>query len=395
MSHPDKESLQTTLTEIFQELVSIEVLSERLQEQTRFVVCNMSYRRSSGDNSSRRVRQTAVVFQAEELQLPQFALAPQHTGLLGKLAGSLIGAMDLNFEDSPEFSESYYLHGWNEEAVRALFTWELRQHFAAIPGWSVRGNGSSVIVFRQNSVCADEDLDQFVGDAIEILSLFRDAESQLDQMPQLQRETNSHDIRRQAQQMGGLAGAMLSRQLDAIAVSPTELEEFLAEPEPRTPPPGLKRQVVGDTFILIPLGVIFFLVGLILGGVTVFTAGSSTQRGVGLLFLCMFPLIGALMAGLTLRHRTRKMRLLRRGIKANGTVTSVKQSSVMVNDQVRYVVTFEYHHNGDELTATSSVDGPKAPRAREAMDAKEPLRILIDPADETHIICADLLTVFE
>lgn len=399
MSDPNVDDLETDelegrLTELFGEFVRADVLSESSQPDVTLAVCNMSYRVSNSE-SNRQVRQTAVVLSAKDLDLPQFNLAPHSKGMLGKLAESMIGGMDLNFEDSPDFSKAYLLFGWNEDAVRTLFNTDLRNYFADHGNWSVRGQGSQLVIFRNNEICEDHDIDGFTQQALELLSLFRDAEAQLDEYPGIQRDTSPADMQSVAQNMGGFAGAMLQAALEKFAVTQAELNTFLAEPVPRKPPKGMKRQVVGDTFVLIPIGVIFLVAGVIVGGATVIQSESKTAFEVGLLFLIAFPLIGGLMAGITMWYRRKKLRVLRRGIITTGTVSKEERSSIKVNDQLRHVVTVEYEASGTTARTTCSVSGAAVEKARQRVDSGQPVTLLVDPQDSSHVVCTDFLITFD
>ena len=97
----------------------------------RLCMADYQYTTGSGNNSSTH-RQTVCIVENPELALPRFALAPEIKlpGFLSNLLESF-GALDhdTNFEDDPEFSEAFHLSGDDEEAVRALFTPELRRYF--------------------------------------------------------------------------------------------------------------------------------------------------------------------------------------------------------------------------------------------------------------------------
>jgi len=109
----------------------------------RLAVVEMGYtrvNRSDSGHTTTKVRQTAVVLDDGQLDLPLFNLSPTLKGVTGFLM-SFAGDMgDINFQDSPDFSQQYHLHAWNETAARVLFTPALREFFSQNVGWSVRGN---------------------------------------------------------------------------------------------------------------------------------------------------------------------------------------------------------------------------------------------------------------
>jgi len=61
--------------------------------------------------------------------LPQFSLS--HEGLLQKVSQKL-GAQDIDFPDTPDFSSTYVLRGGDEGAVRKLFTRDVRRSLLGI-----------------------------------------------------------------------------------------------------------------------------------------------------------------------------------------------------------------------------------------------------------------------
>jgi hypothetical protein len=388
-------NLEGHLSELFGELASVEPLRQDNQHGMELAVCNMSYSRdSSGSAAYRRIRQTVVVLDAEELNLPQFAISPESKGLLGKIFEGLGGFGDIDFEDSPEFSGMYHLHGWVEKPVRMLFTKAIRDHFATQPGWSVRGKGSCLVVFKHNHICGDDETSVFVQEALKILSLFSAGEKELDAHLDVRRETRPEDVASTADRMGGIVGTLIQSQLRKIAVTRDELEAFLHETPPRNIPTGLKRQVLGDNFPLIIVGGVFLVTGLV-AGTLVLLLTTGNERWIGVPFLIVFPIIGGLMMGLTIRYRQRKARVLRYGFLTDGTVTDVSRSNTMVNNQLRFLVTVAYSVDGQNRTTRCHSYGMAVEQARAVMETGQPARILIDPSDPKHVVCADLVTIFE
>jgi hypothetical protein len=72
---------------------------------------------------------------------PKFALGPE--GWFSRL-GQMLGMQDLDFPESPEFSNAYRLRGPDESSIRQLFTPEIREFFAATPQQHVAGGGQSL-----------------------------------------------------------------------------------------------------------------------------------------------------------------------------------------------------------------------------------------------------------
>jgi hypothetical protein len=194
--------------------------------------------------------------------------------------------------------------------------------------------------------------------------------------------------------MGGIVGAMIQSQLRKVAVSSADLKSFLDESPPRTIPAGMKRQVLGGNFPLIVIGTIFLIAGLVAGSLTL-TLAKGAERWIGLPFLIIFPLVGGLMSGLTLRHRRRKSRVLREGSLAEGMVTAITRTSTSVNNQTRYHITVEYSVDGQTRSTRCNAYGLAVEQARVLKSSGAPARILVDPLDPDHVVCVDLLTVLD
>ena len=400
MTSSNRDKLEGHLSELFGELVSVEPLRQENRHGIELSVCRMTYwpdlpGSSTSQQSHRRIHQTVVVLNAEELNLPQFALSPEVKGVLGKIFDGLGGFGDIDFKDSPEFSEMYHLHGWVEQPVRMLFTNAIREHFTMRPGWSVRGNRSCLVVFTHNHVCDEDETDVFVQEALKILSLFSAGERQLDSHLDIRRETRPEDVASTANRTGGIVGAMIQQQLRKIAVTRDELENFLYETPPRHIPRGLKRQVLGNNFALIIVGGLFLVVGLVVGTMVLLLATGSERWVVGVMFVTVFPISGSLMAGLTIRHRRRKARVLRNGYLTDGAVTDIRRSNTIVNGQVRFLVTVVYSVDGQNRTTQCNSYGMALEKARALAATGKKSRILIDPNDPKHVICTDFVTIFE
>lgn len=388
------EGLRTDLSSLFNAPVSIDVLNEANQGQQRIVVCQVSYtQHSSESRQSRDISQTAVVLQTPELDLPQFFLMPKMKGLAGTMLRMMGGVGNVEFDDSPRFNSSYRLHGWAEQPVRILFTPQVRDYFSENEGWSVRGHGQQLIVFRRNETVPESERTEFVRSATQILSLLQEGERQLDERTDVRREATSEDLLAATRSMG-LAGSIIARQLQKHRVTPDEMDEFLNSSPPRTIPRGMLRQVLGDSLFLVFLGCFFLLGGLI--GAAIFLAlAPPTAKLIGGLGLGMMSLIGFVVMWFSIKHRQRKLRTLTRGELKEGTILDVRTTGVVVNNQVRHVATVEYQAAGSPQKATCNLYGFAATKAREKLDREEPVRILVDPQDPHHMISPDLLAVFD
>lgn len=185
-------------------------------------------------------------------------ILPWHPALLGNMG-------DINFEDSPVFSDNYYLAGCQIEAVRVLFTPELREHLAQQPHWSVQGDGKRLVLSRRNTVIAESEEAAFISDALQVVQLIREGEQCLDERPDLVRETTARALVDSTQNMsgvaGGMLGAMMKRVVEKTAISSDEMTTFLQSTTPRDIPNGMRVQVIGDNLALIVAGIAFACMG--------------------------------------------------------------------------------------------------------------------------------------
>lgn len=127
------------------------------------------YTWTTGSGKSAQTHAIGAVLRPSERELPQFMLTPEGFG--AKLA-AFFGGQDIDFTESPEFSDRYRLRGANEAAVRELFTAELRHTFAVDTGQHVAGRGHELFWWREGRLPPPEALDQFLMEADRIRRLF-------------------------------------------------------------------------------------------------------------------------------------------------------------------------------------------------------------------------------
>ncbi|MFG0262431.1 MAG: DUF3592 domain-containing protein [Novipirellula sp. JB048] len=395
-------ALEQDLSEIFAESISVAVHQTTQAGDANLSLITMDFTRrhhsSDTPTTVTRIHQSAVVLQESALELPAFSLDPKRQGIIGKLLSSLtplrLGSLaGLDFPDTPEFTEAYDLIAWVEPSVRVLFTRPLREHLSEQRGWSVKGQGQYLILYRRNQVIDKASSPTFLQDALAIAERFQEGEEQLDQRPDLRRETRAEDMEAMADRMGGVVGTLLKNQLRKIAVTHDELESFFAEARPRTIPSGMKAQVLGNTLPVVLFGSLFLLVGLGLGGALLVI--QEGDRIIVAVIALGFSLLGATMGYFAQRFRLRKRRVCRHGEIVQAKVTEVQRTSTSVNNQTRYHVSFEFRHRGQRRTATANVYGPGVKRAEAFLDAQTSLRVLVDPKDASHVLCPELLVLWQ
>ncbi|WP_182867711.1 DUF3592 domain-containing protein [Stieleria mannarensis] len=388
------ESLAETLSELLARNVAVNHQEICEHDGLNVIVAEISYRSSEPDSRSTQwIRETVAVPQ-DTIDLPQFAMFPHFKGIIGAVFSAIGGMNDVNFDDSPKFSADYLLHAWNEKAVRVLFTPGIRDYFAQHPGWSVRGNRNHMVIFKHKTVCESDDQESFVRDAAEIFRLFQSGEAELDRRPDIDRETQVQDAMAAAENMGGIAGRILRKELNRIALSSAEVQAFLAQPIPRLEiPSGMQRQVIADLKMLIAMGVVFCIVGVVVP-VLCFVVLQGNDRLLAVPFAATFLLAGGLMLFFSIRHGSRKNRLLRQGTLHSGRIDRVQRTNTEVNGRRRYVLHLTYDVKGQTRKTTANVYAG-IERAKSLAEQNAPVRVLVDPDDENHALCVDALVISE
>lgn len=390
-------TLANELSFLFREDVDVESVEQREHGGATLSVAVMSYADlSSQSNDRSRYRQTVIFLEDAELNLPEFSLAPKPKGILS-VALKLLGNFGtIEFEDSPKFSEKYLLQGFAVDATKVFFNQPIREHFSDRPGWSVRGKQHALVVYRKNHVCDESEVQAFAADALEMLTLFQVGEEELDEHPELSREFGAKQLMEATQSMGGIAGSVianrLKKELARIKLTSSELDEFLRSPVPRTAPIGMSRQVLGQNFPLVIVGLVFIVAGLIAGTVWL-VAATPLLKPLAIGFYLMFSGIGSLMTFGTLSSRRKKTRALRQGEVAQGRITKVKKTGVEVNNEKQYRVDVEYESEGE--TRVSHVTVNDADKARGLQRDQSPVSLLVDPQDADNVVVLDLLILFD
>ncbi len=384
------------LSELFGESVDLEPCECREIGGKAVRIAQFSYlpRRVNPQHQARRqVNQTAIVLHDPDLDLPHFTLEPSHPAWVTKTAGSF---GDLNFEDSPVFSEQYFLRGWIEPSIRQLFSLEVREYFSEHLGWNVVGSKNLLVVFKHNTVCPREQQEMFVQDALAIMELLQQAETNLDSIEGMRRQTQPDDIMATLQSWDGFTGRGMRKTIRQLALTPAELEEFLAASIPRPIPPGMKRQVLGHYLPFAIGGGVFFCTGFVLAVVWPRFDEAPTDIVLTWLMAAVFMMVGGLMFYFTMHHRWRKARLLSRGILAQGTVVGIQKTNTSINNQIRHHVALKFKDpvSGRIVKANSNEYALGVDRAREFLATQESVSVLIDPHDPTHVICPQLLMQF-
>jgi hypothetical protein len=138
---------------------------------------------TSSGKHNRTHDQTVGLFETERLELPAFALRPEH--VFHRLAGAL-GYQDIDFEQDPAFSEAVLLQGRDEHHIRSLFDRNLLAYFARHPGVCAEGEGSRLVFYRQERRVEPAQLEGFVEEGLDVLSAMLEAGGDVGVVPWLE-----------------------------------------------------------------------------------------------------------------------------------------------------------------------------------------------------------------
>ena len=145
------------------------VLEAATTPELAFTIFDYAYTTGYG-KSSTTYNQTISRMQSSLLQLPGFILFPET--FFSKLGDKWATQKDINFPDTPLFSESFILRGEDEAAIRALFTVTLRKELEKFPYLSIEGMGDHVFLFRNNRRLKPEQFSSTIEENKRVLALF-------------------------------------------------------------------------------------------------------------------------------------------------------------------------------------------------------------------------------
>jgi hypothetical protein len=138
-------------------------------ETERLALFDYRYTVGSGKNQ-RTYRQTMVVFESEQLNLPHFELRPE--SWWDKFT-ALIGWNDIDFNEYPEFSKRYHLSSKDAD-VRRAFTEPVIRHFESMQRAYVAGRGTCLVFCFANRRIPPLDLKSFLQQAYGVYAVLKE-----------------------------------------------------------------------------------------------------------------------------------------------------------------------------------------------------------------------------
>ena len=156
------------LAETGRDPVVSNVLEVARTEELDFVLFEYEYTVGYG-KSQHTTHQTIGRLRAPLLKLPSFLLFPET--LFSKI-GVMFGRTDVNFPDSPDFSDQYILRGQDEPALRAIFSLALQNALTPLDHLTIEGADDLLFIFRTDRRVKPEDLLARIEEDKKILALF-------------------------------------------------------------------------------------------------------------------------------------------------------------------------------------------------------------------------------
>jgi hypothetical protein len=118
-------------------------------------------------------QQTITRIQSPLLNLPTFLLFPET--FFSKM-GKMFGGTDINFPESPAFSEKYILRGGDETAIRAIFNPAVREALTPLQRLTIEGGGNLLFIFRAGRRLKPDEFAPRIDEDKRILALFFEAQ---------------------------------------------------------------------------------------------------------------------------------------------------------------------------------------------------------------------------
>ena len=149
------------------------VLEAAKTPELAFTLFDFNYTTGSG-RSSTTYRQTVSRMESSLLRLPSFILFPET--IFSVLGESILGRKDIDFSDSPVFSNAFVLRGDDDAAIRAVFSPQLRKALEATPKLTIEGTGDHLFIFRAGVRLKAEEFAATIEQDKKILALFFEAQ---------------------------------------------------------------------------------------------------------------------------------------------------------------------------------------------------------------------------
>lgn len=277
-----------------------------------------------------------------------------------------------------------------EEAIRVLFTPELRERLGDRPGWSVRGQGRVLVIYRLRGAhkLEGKDLDLFRKESLKLCSLFRAGEHELDLQPEVSREARPDEMIAMGDRMGFGLGRAMRKAIDRLRVTTAEMNEFVAQSPPRHIPRGVENQVLGRLRTWFGFGFPFLIFATLI-------IATNHEKPEDFGVTAVIASIGLFLIGFPIIKRKIKREILRDGVLTVGEILQSKRTNVETNGKQDYRIDLTYDVDGHEQYGKMIGYREQAERARRFELSEKPVRVLYNADSPHRFVCLDLLDVFD
>jgi hypothetical protein len=148
------------------------VLEVARTPELKFILFDYAYTNDDTETTT-TIHQTIARIQTPLLKLPSFLLFPET--VFSKIRG-LFEDADVNFLDSPGFSDKYILRGQDEAALRTIFSPAVRQALEPLEHLTIEGADDALFIFRAERRIEPDELVARIEENKRILALFLEAQ---------------------------------------------------------------------------------------------------------------------------------------------------------------------------------------------------------------------------
>ena len=359
----------------------------RSDENGTLIVGDVFYhldRVGSSNHSSKSRKHSFVYTERAGLGLPSLTIQPKSVASnVFSMFGGMTGLSTVQLNDHPEASKKLTARSMQPQTSRQLLSSDVLDSLIGEPPYTLKTHKYRMLITRNDEVIPADDLVEFVGDAVRV---FHNVAKRAEELPNLEDEAFNEALEK-IQSMPGPIGAMYRSQL----VPKDVVEEFLAAEIPREVPTEIRRQILGYESIL------FYIVGIVLifvgGFVTWALWDMPNVPRIGAIAPSFVIPIGLTMIVLTSTYRSRKKRLLTRGMICEATIESVQQTNVIINNRRRFKVELNVDDEQEPDSVTVNAYQPGVEKAFELKSSGEKTRVLIDPRDPRRAFWIDSMTI--
>ncbi|MBK8968427.1 MAG: hypothetical protein IPM36_17535 [Lewinellaceae bacterium] len=160
--------------------------------QTQVYLFDYTYVVSTG-NSRRRITQTVCFADHKDWYLPNFKLQPESWW---QKALAMFDKSDINFPDSPDFSDKFWLTGEFESLVRKTFHPELQEFLVARPPVHLEGNNYYLLAYKPRKALDAAEARVFFENFCRLLELLQKKEGQLELLNLAELRAEKVELRR-------------------------------------------------------------------------------------------------------------------------------------------------------------------------------------------------------